>query len=67
MTLFSGEDSTVVVRTVESSREVTEMVKLSTEPSIGEFHSISPVTSLVPWEMILYSTQDVLGGGAKTK
>ena len=58
MTLLSGEDSTVVMRTKELSREETVMVKLSTELSVEESHSISPVTLLVPWEMILYCTPD---------
>ena len=60
MTLLSGEDSTVVMRTKELSREDPEtvMVKLSTELSVEESHSISPVTLLVPEEMILYCTPD---------
>ena len=58
MTLLSGGDSTVVMITVEPSREETVMVKLSTELSVEEVHSISPVTSLVPEEMTLYCTPD---------
>ena len=65
--LLSGGDSTVVMITVEPSRKETVMVKLSTELSMGEFHSISPVTSLVPWEVTLYCTPDGLEGGASPK
>jgi len=53
MTLRSGGDCTVVMIAVEPSRKETVMVKLSTELSMGEFHPITPVTLLVPWEMIL--------------
>ena len=66
MTLRSGEDCTVVMITVESSREETVMVKLSTELSMGELHSISPVTLLLLWEMI-YRTADGSGGGTSAK
>ena len=64
MTLLSGEDCTVVMITVEPFREETVMVKLPTELSVEESHSISPVMSLVPWEMTLYCTPDGPGGGA---
>ena len=58
MTLLSGENSTVVMRTLEPSGEETVMVKLSTELSVEESHSILPFTYLVPWEVTLYCTPD---------
>ena len=47
MTCSSGEDA-IVARSVVAYMEETVMVKLSTELSMEEFHSISPGTSLVP-------------------
>jgi len=58
MTLLSGGDFTVVIITVESSREETVMVKVSTELSVEEFHSISPVMLLITLEVTLYCTQE---------
>ena len=57
MTLLSREDSTVVMRTIEPLEE-TVVVKLSTELSMEELHSILPVTLLVPWKVTLYCTPD---------
>ena len=58
MTSLSGEDSTVVMRTLGPFMEEIVMVKLSTQLSMEESHSISPVTLLVPEEMTLYCTPD---------
>jgi len=46
------------MKMIEPFREETVMVKLSTELSVEESHSILPFTLLVPWEVILYCTPD---------